>query len=192
MQIRQELIDAARQKRAHDPMIVPVTPRTTDLSNVSAKLAASGNKEEQEEDAQGSSEPAGPALAPVKKDHESAQRPEAPKKAAVDIDVGDGGAWGAGAAPGTYLAKLIEEQDSGGGQSPQGTAANNNSRGRHEYESHQNQDHRRHHQEDYGGGGFRGGRGGGGAFGRGGGAYEGGGRGGDTRKRPREDPRWRR
>ena len=69
---------------------------------------------QEKKEEQVSSEPAGPSIAPAgKKDEEgvaTAPRPISAANEGNDIEVGDGGAWGAGAAPGTFLARLIEEQ----------------------------------------------------------------------------------
>jgi hypothetical protein len=116
MMIRQELIDASKQKRAPDPTIVPVTPKAPVLLN-SALPRADGIAEGEDAD---SNAEVGPALGPilVKKEDSSLAGPAAGPDAErdtedVDIDVGKGGAWGAGAAPGSYLARLIEEQENG-------------------------------------------------------------------------------
>jgi hypothetical protein len=125
LMIRQELTDASRQKRAPDPTLVPVQPRAPKAQNprvaVTSKTEGDADgesdvvmKTEEEEE-----EEVGPALGPVLvKKEESATaapsvRPNKHDKAEQykDINVGFGGAWGAGAAPGSMLARLIEEQE---------------------------------------------------------------------------------
>lgn len=113
--IRQELTDASRQRRPPDPTIVPVTPRapTKQAPRVAVhvktedgegdEMGADGDEEEKEQ---------GPVL--VKKEEavetKEGQGPDKPE-AKIDVPIGAGGAWGAGAAPGSMLAKLIEEQE---------------------------------------------------------------------------------
>lgn len=100
--IRQELIDASKQKRAPDPSIVPIQPRkkaVVDTEAVTVIAAPQGNEET----------PSAPAPEPTET---SSTTVMAPVKQEQKIeDAGLGGAWGAGAAAGTLLAKLIEEQE---------------------------------------------------------------------------------
>lgn len=116
LMIRQELTDATRQRRAPDPTLVPVTPRAPATQLPKVAVAATGDEEggddkNSAENTTISNVPLGPM--PVKKedgaDAEGKEETEEKKKAA-DVSVGLGGAWGAGAAPGSMLAKLIEEQ----------------------------------------------------------------------------------
>lgn len=117
LMIRQELTDASRQRRPPDPTIVPVTPR---IPSQQAPKVAVVAKTEDGDDALGTdgeveAKEQGPVL--VKKDQdgdhymelEKGPGPDKPE-AKVDVPV-LGGAWGAGAAPGSMLAKLIEEQE---------------------------------------------------------------------------------
>ena len=120
LMIRQELTDASRQRRPPDPAIVPVTPRAPNKQNPKVAVAVSNGSEDKDSDNQASiddeMEPVvGPVL--VKIEEEAApmkvKAGEGPAKAEkiVDVYVGAGGAWGAGAAPGSVLARLIEEQE---------------------------------------------------------------------------------
>lgn len=118
LMIRQELTDATRQRRAPDPAIVPVTPRAP--TRQAPKVAVAEKTENDDGDNNESSggttatfsAPVGPM--PVKTEgNGTIQRKEEEDavKKAKDIPVGLGGAWGAGAAPGSMLAKLIEEHE---------------------------------------------------------------------------------
>lgn len=116
--VRQELIDATRQKRPPDPIIVPVqlrsanafTEQQVDLDGSKTITDNSTSNVKGEDSETGFS-----ALGPLIKndgsetttqlfhddDEESDEEP---------YDAVEGGAWGAGAPPGSVLAKLIEEQ----------------------------------------------------------------------------------
>jgi len=123
--IRQELIDARRQKRKPDPTIVPVTPRepetlkpgTENVGGLTAEGEGSGTAAGSGGPGMGEGEGAiGPAK-PAEGSTSSEQLQQEPsagpheKQPDINTPVGLGGAWGAGAAPGSYLAKLIEEQE---------------------------------------------------------------------------------
>eukprot|EP00934_Nitzschia_sp_Nitz4_P008691 Nitzschia sp. Nitz4//scaffold288_size23661//5438//6958//NITZ4_008467-RA/size23661-processed-gene-0.37-mRNA-1//1//CDS//3329545791//8681//frame0 len=110
--IRQELTDASRQRRPADPTIVPVAPRAPAKQTPKVAVAGSGADAStalNASDAQvsASDAPLGPVL--VKKEAEGGPGP-AKKDQPVDVPVGVGGAWGAGAVPGSMLAKLISQQ----------------------------------------------------------------------------------
>ena len=159
--VRQELMDASRQKRAPDPNLVPVTPRQVNLTKKEEdekedKDDDDAVKKEEDEPVVPATTAAGPAL--PQSAPSAPSQPKAAVAAAVDHSVG-GGAWGAGAEPGSYLAQLMEQQQQQGG--PQyGNDANS-------YAGSDSFSDR---------GGYGGGRGGYG--GRGDGDYYGGGRGG--------------
>ena len=143
--IRQELIDAYRQKRLPDPAIVPIQPpvvkkeestasttaptpvaTSTSTSTSDAVSATIPVAEEVNKDALANSNddikvdpvkvepvetPDKPVTIPsISEPAESVD----PKQPSVDLTIGVGGAWGAGAAPGSFLARLIEEQEKGG------------------------------------------------------------------------------
>jgi len=123
LMIRQELTDAARNKRAPDPNLVPVTPRAP--SSQAPRVAVVGHTsddknddmmDEEHEDKQPgeSNAPLGPSLPAdgvVPKNEGGGALGDAAADAADDVDAGVGGAWGAGAVPGSHLARLIEEQE---------------------------------------------------------------------------------
>lgn len=128
MTIRQELIDAARSKRQPDPNIVPVTPKLPQAqqSRVAvtsetdgegdineANVGEGGESAVETEDNQQPLAPLGPSLPEKlpKATTVAATATEKPAMAAEHIPEGVGGAWGAGAPPGSHLAKLIEEQE---------------------------------------------------------------------------------
>jgi hypothetical protein len=123
LMIRQELMDANRQKRQPDPNIVPVVPRTPRSQQPRVAVASSntsgiggGSHDEGDDDhLEASLEPAlGPSLpeaTPATVKIEPAAVEEPLVKAMPVIPAGIGGAWGAGAEPGSFLAKLIEEQE---------------------------------------------------------------------------------
>ena len=135
MSIRQELTDASKQGRKPDPTLIPVNPRAPRKQN--PRVAVSNKKKEAEEQALLDAKDLPGPQAPKPDDGEGADQAKAEgeaadeggkkkKKAAADEDIG-AGAWGAGAAPGSVLAKLIEEQERkeqgmtpgmGGGPSP--------------------------------------------------------------------------
>lgn len=116
LKIRQELIDASKQKRKPDPSIVPVIPRALEPTTEVKSAEISGEiykTEVDDDDADGgglfaASDSAGPSIGPSGPDMDA----NAPlKEKRHDVPEGVGGAWGAGAAPGSVLAKLIEEQE---------------------------------------------------------------------------------
>mmetsp|Transcript_18683 Transcript_18683/g.43236 ORF Transcript_18683/g.43236 Transcript_18683/m.43236 type:complete len:647 (-) Transcript_18683:385-2325(-) len=139
LMIRQELIDANRQKRPPDPSIVPVVPKKPKKQNPRVAVAtndaaateegASSTAGVKNEDGEDSSTTIGPLrkkntkddLFPTANDVTSCEiipkqgpasnQALSAKNDLPDNEVGVGGAWGVGAAPGTVLAKLIEEQD---------------------------------------------------------------------------------
>lgn len=110
--IRQELIDARRQKRQPDPTIVPVTPREPTRASTDTTATVNKTAEADAEDHEGET-------------NAIAAGPERPKETSASVGpnqptqknggkkvapAGVGGAWGAGAAPGSMLARLIEDQ----------------------------------------------------------------------------------
>jgi hypothetical protein len=115
--IRQELTDASRQRRPPDPTIVPVQARAP--SKQTPKVAV--NPKTGEEDGEGGGE--GPMIGPSMGEggvavstegssESSTSDPALHRDTSKDVaHVGVGGAWGAGAAPGSKLARLIEEQE---------------------------------------------------------------------------------
>jgi hypothetical protein len=115
--IRQELTDASRQRRPPDPTVVTVTPRapTKQTPKVAVAVSATDEKDADAADA-GSDSGAviGPVLVKQEIDTQPQVKSEGPDKKAEkkfkDVPV-TGGAWGAGAAPGSMLAKLIEDQE---------------------------------------------------------------------------------
>jgi hypothetical protein len=132
LMIRQELSEANRQKRPPDPTIVPVMPRKPRSQN--PKVAVVGRVMDDDMMNDGTEpmlvasdeddEPIGPFMMSTRKEgdtsasgdygEESANNPESmasQQHQPYDVPVGIGGAWGAGAAPGSVLARLIEEQE---------------------------------------------------------------------------------
>ena len=117
--IRQELTDANRQKRAPDPTLVPVTPRKPSKQQPKVAVAGSGEAKDDEEtelspeDTGDSSSAAvvGPVLVKKEIDKNTEGPNKKEEKTRVEVHVGSGGAWGAGAAPGSVLAKMIEDQE---------------------------------------------------------------------------------
>ena len=115
--IRQELSDAARAKRPPDPTLVPVTPRAPAKQTPKVAVAVTtGSGDAADETAEGDAVDAviGPVLVQKEGGDNAPEKSAGPDKAEEkfeDIHVGAGGAWGAGAAPGSFLAKLIEEQE---------------------------------------------------------------------------------
>jgi hypothetical protein len=112
--IRQELIDARRQKRLPDPNLVPVTPRETvrwPITPIREAVKTEDNPGAEDEITQIETtiEPE-PSMGPERPE-QVAQPSAGPTPPQPDIPVGSGGAWGAGAAPGSILAKLIEDQE---------------------------------------------------------------------------------
>lgn len=130
--IRQELMDANRQKRPPDPGIVPVAPKApkSQTSRVTLSLNGTNDKDgptkadNNDDDDDGNAPVAGPQM--VKTDHDMITRavddegvkPDetvlGPVKNdftnIVDVNPGVGGAW-ATPAPGSKLAQLIAEQE---------------------------------------------------------------------------------
>jgi hypothetical protein len=113
LQIRQELTDASRQRRPPDPNIVPVTPKTP--AKQAPRVAVAVKETSDSTDADGDVNMAteenvvlGPTM--VKQEEKKESKDGDTEKMDTVGDVG-GGAWGAGAAPGSMLAKLIEEQE---------------------------------------------------------------------------------
>jgi len=116
--IRNELSEASRQQRAPDPTIVPVQARTP--SKQTPKVAVKGMEEGDEDvDMEDGDNPSiGPSRGEENDVDENsdagggaalaAPQRDAPKDLA---HIGTGGAWGAGAAAGSTLARLIEEQE---------------------------------------------------------------------------------
>lgn len=115
LMIRQELTDATKQRRAPDPTLVPVTPRAPSKQQPKVAVAVSGEKGDDTESPEGTDDSSATVLGPVLVKKEIKENTEGPNKKAnksrVDVHVGSGGAWGAGAAPGSVLAKMIEEQE---------------------------------------------------------------------------------
>uniref|UniRef100_A0A7S2VBV6 Pre-mRNA polyadenylation factor Fip1 domain-containing protein n=1 Tax=Entomoneis paludosa TaxID=265537 RepID=A0A7S2VBV6_9STRA len=122
--IRQELTDAARSKRGPDPNVVPVTPKapSSQAPRVAVVGGASSTNSDGEEDPNASDKeeevntaPLGPSLPSdgvvPKSSAYAGDTAPASEPAAEEVDVGIGGAWGAGAVPGSHLARLIEEQE---------------------------------------------------------------------------------
>lgn len=159
--IRQELTDANRQKRPPDPTIVPVMPRKPRSQNPRVAVASSINNRDNDDDmdhdgtepmlvaSDDDAEPIGPVLVPIKNEGESANNnsgsaEETQQEAMAiqrhepyDVPVGIGGAWGAGAAPGSVLARLIEEQERKEGNGPQGTSVTEHDGYNDDYQMHQ-------------------------------------------------------
>ena len=130
LNIRQELTDASRQKRAPDPNIVPVVPRLPKKQAPRVAVASVNSNSNDDDPAEGGGLGTEAPSQNVPGYHEAVESendaPTAEKEAAVEavfkaeqyskidylsIPVGVGGAWGAGAAPGSKLAQLIEEQE---------------------------------------------------------------------------------
>jgi len=138
--IRQELTDASRQKRPPDPSIVQVTPRAPQLQTPKVAVSSSSNADDSldktasnEMDATATaastaSAPIGPVRIKPSSSNDattttaataattnttttSTKDSSSQAEAAHVVPVGTGGAWGAGAAPGSVLAKLIEQQE---------------------------------------------------------------------------------
>lgn len=133
--IRQELMDASRQGRMPDPAIVPVVPRVRkkpeESTAVSEAHEDAANQDASSSDAikaeanagsdDGNPRVVGPIFVPKKEDrpmeelsnHHANVGPTNDEMRENDeyIETGEGGAWGAGAAPGSMLARLMEEQE---------------------------------------------------------------------------------
>lgn len=129
--IRQELIDAFRQKRAPDPVIVPIQPRVRakEISEAVPVTAPTPNDIDSRDnmpintaivsDSQGIDN-RGIVKSIVTSEETTSVDPSdkkvseliEPKRLEIeDISIGIGGAWGAGATPGSFLARLLEEQE---------------------------------------------------------------------------------
>ena len=204
MTIRQELIDAARNKRPPDPNIVPVTPLVPQTQQPKVAVTGNANDKEGEGDKEGTAnepvevapEPMAPLGPSLPSKLPSATTDVEPPTPTAEVPAGVGGAWGAGAAPGSHLAKLIAEQEQRQQQQSYGDPSQsyhqNNSTGYDQDEASQTGSYYSGTSDSYRGGPpRRGGRGGRGRGGRGRGGYNNGG--GDDyygRKRPRDD--WRR
>lgn len=123
--VRDELINAARQKRPPDPSLVPFQPRTTSdtaepvptpQTQTEVKETTDGTAGE-ENDADSNSlisqteteKKADPSTTNASQNETETLAPH--QKQAEEVPVGIGGAWGAGAPPGSLLAKLMEEQE---------------------------------------------------------------------------------
>ena len=116
LMIRQELTDANRQRRPPDPTTVPVTPRTPNKQAPRVAVAVSSKSDDDAEDSIAMDEDGavvGPFLVKKEESDTKIEKSEGPSKDAnFDLQfTGAGGAWGAGAAPGSVLARLIEEQE---------------------------------------------------------------------------------
>ncbi|KAI2513746.1 Fip1 motif [Fragilaria crotonensis] len=115
--IRQELTDAGRQRRPPDPTIVPVQARAP--SKQTPKVAVNPKTGEEDGEDDGERPMIGPSMgeggaATGTEELAVENRTDALEIRDVPNDVthvGIGGAWGAGAAPGSKLARLIEEQE---------------------------------------------------------------------------------
>jgi len=131
LEVRQELTDASRQKRTPDPTIIPVMPRAPRKQQPRVAVATKTDAKNEDDDdlLLDGDQIIGPSLPNNHGDAnkvliknetestpatttESAARLESDTKAYLTqfVDIG-GGAWGAGAIPGSVLAKLIEDQD---------------------------------------------------------------------------------
>jgi hypothetical protein len=119
LQIRHELIDAARAKRPVDQTIVPVVPKIPSNQAPRVAVAAAAGSSAGEAGAAddgGPSDVAGPELPPPAAPGATAAEAP-PEKAPPEVDAARGyadlkvvgGAWGA--VEGSKLAKLIEEQE---------------------------------------------------------------------------------
>ena len=127
--IRQELTDASRQRRPPDPTLVPVTPRAPSKQTPKVAVLADAEDGEGGNEVGAGGDGEAKELGPVLVKNEIAapetttgQGPDKPETK-IDVPVGAGGAWGAGAAPGSMLAKLIEEQESRESEAPKSLAA---------------------------------------------------------------------
>jgi hypothetical protein len=119
LHIRQELTDASKQRRVADPTIVPVIPKAPNKQTPRVAVVGSIADDDTANEADatmqigdgGDGSLIGPVM--VKKDDSMDVEKEDDGKNEVDLikDIGKGGAWGAGAAPGSTLARLIEEQE---------------------------------------------------------------------------------
>ena len=126
--VRQELTDASRQKRQADPTIVKVTPKAP--ARQQPKVAVANVDKKTDTEIKGVVV-VGPTLpskesnsTPVKVEQEGGDESMADSLDAKEKDNKSessgtsGGAWGAGAPPGSILAKLIEEQERNDGKPP--------------------------------------------------------------------------
>ena len=161
--IRQELIDASRQGRMPDLAIVPVIPRvrkkpeessaTNSETNKDGGSDQNGSTNDQEKSEAGNTDDGTPrVVGPVlvhgsdKGTKDSTDQPETsvgPSKIVMHdddefVDAGEGGAWGAGAEPGSMLARLMEEQDQEQEQQQEHQQPQHQ---HHSYNAHQNHQH---------------------------------------------------
>jgi Fip1 motif len=115
--IRQELTDASRQRRPPDPTVVPVQARAPSKQTPKVAVNPKTGEEDGEDDGEGpmigpSMGEGGVAASTEGSIENSTSDPALQRDTAKDVAyVGVGGAWGAGAAPGSKLARLIEEQE---------------------------------------------------------------------------------
>lgn len=111
---RQELTDAARQKRLPDPTIVPAMPKapTKQSPRVAVLMTKTNANGEKQED--GAEKTIGPSLPEVVVPERSDTEESANNSTAISAAKPTlGGAWGAAAVPGSILAQLIEAQERG-------------------------------------------------------------------------------
>ena len=113
LMIRQELTDANRQRRPPDPNVVPVTPRAPNKQTPKVAVAISNKSEDDADGSTAEIEVAGPVQVKKEETEAKVEKSEGPNMdSSFDVEfTGAGGAWGAGAAPGSTLARLIEEQE---------------------------------------------------------------------------------
>ncbi len=118
--IRQELIDARRQKRKPDPTLVPVTPRepSTLEKDIASGEDGDGNGDNNIEgdtdrnlDAVGMTSMGPERPEGIVMEKEQPSTAERDEHLDIDLPTDIGGAWGAGAAPDSVLAKLIAQQE---------------------------------------------------------------------------------
>mmetsp|Transcript_43565 Transcript_43565/g.105634 ORF Transcript_43565/g.105634 Transcript_43565/m.105634 type:complete len:649 (-) Transcript_43565:150-2096(-) len=159
--IRQDLVDASRQGRMPDPAIVPVIPRVRKKPEEASATKEEANKDGGGGDQDGSTNDqvkseagntddgaprvVGPVLVHgkdqgTKTSTNQQQTSVGPSKISMHdddefVDTGEGGAWGAGAEPGSMLARLMEEQEQQEQQQQQQQPQNQH----HSYNAHHNQ-----------------------------------------------------
>lgn len=111
LEVRQELIDAAKMKRPPNPDIVPVQPKIPMHQQASRVAVATLQNMKKEGTATvESGATAGPSVGPTTAmSIEPEDSTNAPAMEGTAEWVSEGGAWGAGASP--LLAKLIQEQE---------------------------------------------------------------------------------
>jgi Fip1 motif len=125
--IRQELIDAFRQKRSTDPTIVPIQPRAKTEEDgtiiVAAPIPQDATIDEIPMDTTHDNETVAVlkdiSIGPTVMKPDETVSPQ--KLNMQDFSSSTGGAWGAGAVPGSLLARLMEAQESG--ESPVGDSS---------------------------------------------------------------------